>query len=52
MAHFRMHAQIKRQTAAFVKGFYSLLSKDSVSLFSVPEVRSLIKEYLCEVNLE
>lgn len=38
MAHFRMHTQIKHQTIAFAKGFYSVLSRDFLSLFSVPEV--------------
>ncbi|KAK7598284.1 hypothetical protein V9T40_006519 [Parthenolecanium corni] len=42
MAHFRMHTQIKHQTVAFAKGFYSVLSRDFLSLFSVPELQLLI----------
>jgi len=38
MAHFRMHTQIKDQTAAFIRGFRSLINPDWLSLFSTPEV--------------
>lgn len=38
MAHYRMHTQIKQQTAAFAAGFHSIFSKEALSLFSVPEV--------------
>lgn len=40
MAHFRMHTQIKDQTAAFIKGFRSIINPDWLSLFSTPEVKS------------
>lgn len=40
MAHFRMHTQIKEQTAAFIKGFCSIINPDWLSLFSTPEVRT------------
>lgn len=38
MAHFRMHTQIKDQTAAFIKGFRSIINPEWLSLFSTPEV--------------
>ncbi|XP_066246822.1 ubiquitin-protein ligase E3B [Euwallacea similis] len=42
MAHFRMHVQIKEQTAAFIKGFRSIVNPDWLSLFSTPELQRLI----------
>ncbi|XP_043677000.1 ubiquitin-protein ligase E3B isoform X3 [Vespula pensylvanica] len=42
MAHFRMHTQIKEQTAAFIKGFCSIINPDWLSLFSTPELQRLI----------
>ncbi|PBC33652.1 Ubiquitin-protein ligase E3B [Apis cerana cerana] len=37
MAHFRMHMQIKDQTAAFIKGFRSIINPEWLALFSTPE---------------
>lgn len=42
MAHLRMHVQIKDQTAAFIKGFKSIINPDWLSLFATPEVSILI----------
>ncbi|XP_066590975.1 ubiquitin-protein ligase E3B [Prorops nasuta] len=42
MAHFRMHTQIKDQTAAFIKGFRSIINPEWLSLFSTPELQRLI----------
>lgn len=42
MAHFRMHRQIKDQTAAFIKGFKSIINSEWLSLFSTPELQRLI----------
>ncbi|XP_072380057.1 ubiquitin-protein ligase E3B [Diabrotica undecimpunctata] len=42
MAHFRMHLQIKDQTAAFIKGFRSIINPDWLTLFSTPELQRLI----------
>lgn len=39
MAYFRMHTQIRDQTAAFIRGFRSIVNLDWLSLFSTPEVR-------------
>lgn len=33
-----MHTQIKAQTAAFIKGFNSIINPEWLSLFSTPEV--------------
>lgn len=38
MAYFRMHTQIRDQTAAFIRGFRSIVNPDWLSLFSTPEV--------------
>lgn len=38
MAHFRMHTQIKDQTAAFIRGFRSIINPEWLALFSTPEV--------------
>lgn len=38
MAYFRMHTQIREQTAAFIRGFRSIVIPDWLSLFSTPEV--------------
>lgn len=38
MAYFRMHTQIRDQTAAFIRGFRSIVNLDWLSLFSTPEV--------------
>lgn len=38
MAHFRMHTQIRDQTAAFIRGFRSLINIEWLQLFSTPEV--------------
>ncbi|KAK4876027.1 hypothetical protein RN001_012449 [Aquatica leii] len=42
MAHFRMHVQIKDQTAAFIRGFRSIISPEWLSLFSTLELQRLI----------
>lgn len=42
MAYFRMHTQIREQTAAFIRGFRSIVNPDWLSLFSTPEVGSQI----------
>lgn len=42
MAHFRMHMQIKDQTAAFIKGFRSIINPEWLALFSTPELQRLI----------
>lgn len=38
MAYFRMHTQIRDQTAAFIRGFRSIVNPDWLSLFATPEV--------------
>ena len=42
MAHFRMHTQIREQTAAFIRGFRSVIRPDWLSMFSPPELQRLI----------
>ena len=38
MAYFRMHTQIRDQTAAFIRGFRCIVNPDWLALFSTPEV--------------
>lgn len=42
MAHFRMHTQIREQTAAFIAGFRSIVDIQWISMFSPPELQRLI----------
>lgn len=42
MAHFRMHSQIKDQTAAFIRGFRSVICTEWLSMFSTPELQRLV----------
>lgn len=42
MAHFRMHTQIHEQTAAFIRGFRSIVNPDWLTMFSTPEFQRLI----------
>jgi hypothetical protein len=42
MAFFRMHTQICEQTAAFIRGFRSIINPDWLSLFSTNELQRLI----------
>uniref|UniRef100_A0A182Y2X1 Ubiquitin-protein ligase E3B n=1 Tax=Anopheles stephensi TaxID=30069 RepID=A0A182Y2X1_ANOST len=42
MAYFRMHTQIRDQTAAFIRGFRCIVNPDWLALFSTPELQRLI----------
>lgn len=42
MAYFHMHTQIREQTAAFNRGFRSIVNPEWLSLFSAPELQRLI----------
>jgi ubiquitin-protein ligase E3 C len=42
MAHHLLHRQIKRQSAAFVRGFRSLIAPESLRVFAPAELRLLI----------
>lgn len=44
MAHFRMHTQIREQTASFLRGFRSVVNPEWLSLFSTPEVQRLVAD--------
>lgn len=48
MAYFRMHTQIRDQTAAFIRGFRSIVNLDWLSLFSTPEVYLIISHFMFE----
>lgn len=52
MAHFRMHVQINEQTAAFIRGFRSIVHHEWLAIFSTPEVQRLISGDTLEVDLE
>lgn len=52
MAHFRMRVQIKEQTAAFIRGFKSIINTEWLSMFSTPELQMLISGEAVDVDLE
>ncbi|XP_073670832.1 ubiquitin-protein ligase E3B [Paramisgurnus dabryanus] len=52
MAHFRMHTQIKDQTAAFIRGFRSIINPEWLHMFSTPEVQRLISGDNAEIDLD
>ncbi|TRY55624.1 hypothetical protein DNTS_008830 [Danionella cerebrum] len=52
MAHFRMHTQIKEQTAAFIRGFRCIINPEWLHMFSTPEVQRLISGDNAEIDLD
>ncbi|KAI1901003.1 hypothetical protein AGOR_G00055660 [Albula goreensis] len=52
MAHFRMHTQIKDQTAAFIRGFRSIINPEWLHMFSTPEVQRLVSGDNAEIDLD
>ncbi len=52
MAHFRMHTQIKAQTAAFIRGFRSIINPEWLHMFSTPEVQRLVSGDNAEIDLD
>ncbi|KAH7646304.1 Ubiquitin-protein ligase E3B [Dermatophagoides farinae] len=52
MAHFRMHTQIHEQTAAFIRGFRSIINLDWLSMFSTPEFQRIISGDNTPIDLE
>ncbi|XP_054155444.1 ubiquitin-protein ligase E3B-like [Oppia nitens] len=52
MAHFRMHTQIHEQTAAFIRGFRSIVNPDWLTMFSTPEFQRLISGDNTPVDLQ
>ncbi|NXN86862.1 UBE3B ligase, partial [Bombycilla garrulus] len=52
MAHFRMHTQIKSQTAALIGGFRSIIKPEWIRMFSAPELQRLISGDNAEIDLE
>nr|XP_033811565.1 ubiquitin-protein ligase E3B isoform X3 [Geotrypetes seraphini] len=52
MAHFRMHKQIKNQTAALISGFRSIIKPEWIRMFSAPELQRLISGDNAEIDLE
>ncbi|XP_072271473.1 ubiquitin-protein ligase E3B [Pyxicephalus adspersus] len=52
MAHFRMHTQIKNQTAALIGGFRSIIRPEWIRMFSAPELQRLISGDNAEIDLD
>ncbi|KAM6166658.1 ubiquitin-protein ligase E3B isoform 2-T3 [Erethizon dorsatum] len=52
MAHFRMHTQIKNQTAALISGFRSIIKPEWIRMFSAPELQRLISGDNAEIDLD
>ncbi|XP_073916937.1 ubiquitin-protein ligase E3B isoform X2 [Castor canadensis] len=52
VAHFRMHTQIKNQTAALISGFRPIIKPEWIRMFSTPELQRLISGDNAEIDLE
>lgn len=52
MAHFRMHTQIHEQTAAFIRGFRSIINPEWLTMFSTPEFQRLISGDNTPIDLD
>lgn len=52
MAMFRMYKQIRAQTDSFVRGFYSIINPDWLSMFSPTELQQLISGESVIIDLE
>ncbi|XP_055603110.1 ubiquitin-protein ligase E3B [Uranotaenia lowii] len=52
MAYFRMHTQIRDQTAAFIRGFRCIVNPDWLALFSTPELQRLISGDTAPLDLK
>ncbi|XP_028853145.1 ubiquitin-protein ligase E3B [Denticeps clupeoides] len=52
MAHFRMHTQIKEQTAAFIRGFRCIINPEWLHMFSTPELQRLVSGDNAEIDLD
>ena len=52
MAHFRLHTQLKDQTSAFKRGFYSIVNKAWISCFSPPELQRLISGDQVDIDVD
>ncbi|PIK34771.1 hypothetical protein BSL78_28404, partial [Apostichopus japonicus] len=52
MAHFRMCKQIREQTMAFKRGFWSIISPDWLQWFSGPELQRLISGDSADLDLK
>jgi ubiquitin-protein ligase E3 C len=42
MANYKLNVQIKRQSAAFLKGFSQIIAPESLRMFSQEEVQTII----------
>ncbi|KAF6777588.1 hypothetical protein AHF37_02724 [Paragonimus kellicotti] len=52
VARFRMYKQIRAQTASFIRGFYSILNPDWLTMFSPLELQKLISGDNISVNVD
>ena len=52
MAHFKMQVQIKEQSAAFTRGFKSIVNSDWLQMFSCPELQKLISGDTADIDFE
>ena len=52
MAHFKLHTQIRDQTAAFLRGFQSIINRDWMLMFSGPELQKLISGDTADIDLD
>ena len=52
MAHFRMNTQLQKQSAAFIKGFHSIVNKRWIACFSPQELQRLISGDHAELDVD
>ncbi|XP_064612255.1 ubiquitin-protein ligase E3B-like [Liolophura sinensis] len=52
MALFRMYGQIKDQSAAFIRGFKSIINSDWLMMFSAPELQKLISGDTVDIDID
>jgi ubiquitin-protein ligase E3 B len=52
MADYRLNLQLKKQTAAFVRGFRSLIDGNWIQCFAAPELRRLISGDDAKLDME
>ncbi|VEL08143.1 unnamed protein product [Protopolystoma xenopodis] len=52
VAHFRMYKQIRSQTSAFIRGFYSILNPNWLAMFSPPELQKLVSGDSVSIDID
>ena len=51
-AHYKLTTQIKEQTAAFMKGFHSIINPQWMSIFSAEEFQKVISGIDSDIDID